>query len=200
MSVSALPAWLLSGLAIGGLATLLIAGIFVVGARMFPPGSTSNQSSNDGGEYRRRSEIRTYLRSINEPFHEDFVIQGQSVAFFLPEREVAITFDAPHYFVLNRLGVQAILVEYEMPGHQLSHRLPFETPSTDRGVGDFTVDEPGLNRSAWSVLGISSSASVEEVRTAYRDRVKDVHPDHGGSVEEFTRLREAYVVAKEWAE
>lgn len=200
MSVSALPGWLLSGLAIGGLATLVIAGLFVVGTRVLPSSPTANRSAADGGESRRRSEIRAYLRGINEPFVEDYTLHGQSVAFFLPDREIALTFDARHYFVLDRANVQAILLEYEMPGHQLSHRLPFETPSPQSDGGVSSPAGQTRDRSAYSLLGISASASMDEVQTAYRNRVKDVHPDHGGSAAEFRRLREAYTMAKERAE
>jgi len=50
------------------------------------------------------------------------------------------------------------------------------------------------------VLGIDPSATAEEVRSAYREQIKDVHPDHGGDRETFERVREAYAVAKERAE
>lgn len=41
------------------------------------------------------------------------------------------------------------------------------------------------------VLDVSPNASPEEVREAYRERVKEVHPDQGGSEEEFHRVERA---------
>jgi hypothetical protein len=52
----------------------------------------------------------------------------------------------------------------------------------------------GLTRAeAYGVLGLDPSASDDEVREAYRQRAKTVHPDtEGGSAEEFQELNDAY--------
>jgi curved DNA-binding protein CbpA len=42
------------------------------------------------------------------------------------------------------------------------------------------------------VLGVEPDADREAVEAAYKRRVKEAHPDHGGSVAEFRRVREAY--------
>lgn len=41
------------------------------------------------------------------------------------------------------------------------------------------------------VLGTSPAPTVDEVREAFRERVKEVHPDNGGSDAEFRRVKEA---------
>ena len=46
--------------------------------------------------------------------------------------------------------------------------------------------------SPYDVLGIDADADEDEVVRAYRRRVKDAHPDHGGSLAEFKRVRRAY--------
>lgn len=51
--------------------------------------------------------------------------------------------------------------------------------------------------SPFEVLGIGSDADEDEIRRAYRDRVKEVHPDRGGSIEEFQLVRRAYAQLKE---
>lgn len=44
----------------------------------------------------------------------------------------------------------------------------------------------------FAMLGLTPAATLAEVKVAYRDRVKQYHPDQGGPVDEFIRLQEAY--------
>lgn len=44
---------------------------------------------------------------------------------------------------------------------------------------------------AHEVLGVDSDADEREVRDAYRERLKEAHPDHGGSPAEFTQVKDA---------
>jgi ferredoxin len=46
--------------------------------------------------------------------------------------------------------------------------------------------------SPFKVLLLDSDATEEDVVRAYRERVKDVHPDQGGSIEEFRAVKQAY--------
>lgn len=46
--------------------------------------------------------------------------------------------------------------------------------------------------SPYEVLRIDPDADDERVEAAYRRRIKEAHPDHGGTVEEFRRVRAAY--------
>lgn len=46
--------------------------------------------------------------------------------------------------------------------------------------------------SPFKVLLLDSDATKEDVVRAYRERVKDVHPDQGGSIEEFRAVKQAY--------
>ena len=46
--------------------------------------------------------------------------------------------------------------------------------------------------SPFDVLGVDPDAEDAEIKRAYRRRAKDAHPDQGGSVEEFQRVRAAY--------
>lgn len=54
--------------------------------------------------------------------------------------------------------------------------------------------------SPFEILAVETDASDEEIERAYRERIKETHPDHGGSLEEFQRVREAYerALAGEW--
>lgn len=44
----------------------------------------------------------------------------------------------------------------------------------------------------YEVLGINRDASKEDIKNAYRARVKETHPDHGGDQESFERVNKAY--------
>lgn len=46
--------------------------------------------------------------------------------------------------------------------------------------------------SPFDVLRIDSDAEEGEIEQAYRERVKEAHPDQGGSIEEFQTVRAAY--------
>ena len=45
---------------------------------------------------------------------------------------------------------------------------------------------------AFEILGVSPDASEQEIKKAYRKRAMKVHPDKGGSVEDFMETNEAY--------
>lgn len=194
-----LPGWLAWGLAITGGVTVLVAAVFVAGERLLPaaPVATASAASSRSGEWKRRTEIREYLRAIGEPFAEDHFVAGRHVAFYLPQRDVAVTFDAPSYFRIRNSETHAVLAEHEMPGWALGGRLPFETPSAESlfDDADDEGDEQQSVEDAFELLGVPADASDDEVKAAYRERVKESHPDHGGDRETFERVREAYATA-----
>jgi len=190
-----LPQWLLVGVALGLASSAAAAVLFLAADRLFP---TEPQPRSDGGELRRRTEIREYLNAIGEPFAEDHPVEGETVAFYLPERDVAVTFDVGAFYRLEHADTYAVLVEHELPGFALGARLPFEVPEVEfDGPGDATGRDP-LDV-ALSELGVSGDADIEEIRAAYRRRVKEAHPDQGGDEDEFKRVREAYATAKQRA-
>jgi len=172
---SALPEWLVFGLLLGIAGSLFVAVL------------------------RRRAEIREYLDAIDEQFAENHYVEGQHVAFYLPRRDVAITFDARAYYRIERSPTTPVLVEHELPGVNLGQRLPFETPEVSLGPEPEPEPPADPARQAFAELGLRESATLAEVKSAYRDRVKQVHPDHGGDEEEFKRVREAYTLAKQHA-
>lgn len=48
------------------------------------------------------------------------------------------------------------------------------------------------------VLGLAPPYAAEDVKAAYLSKAKKVHPDHGGTVEEFNTLQAAYDQAKHY--
>ena len=191
-----LPGWLLQGVLLGIALSLGVAGLFYLLVRRFPGGGETD-GRLPSGEARRREEIRHYLDTIGEQYAEEYPVHGQTVAFYLPERDVAITFDARTYYRLARADTVVVLVEHELPGLHLGARLPFETPEIDLDAESNSEVDP--RDAAFAVLGLPAGADIEEVKRAYRVKVKEVHPDHGGNRDEFERVREAYTTAKEHA-
>lgn len=189
-----LPAWLLAGVSLGVVASLVVAGIFVAGESFFPTARRSEGRRIDG-TLRRREEIRSYLRTIGEPFVEDHDLSGVTVAFYLTDRDVAITFDPKAFFTLGGDDTRVVFCEHEMPGSHLGRRLPFDV---DDRFTAATVSDPV--RAAFAVLDVDPDADVAAVKAAYRAKVKEVHPDAGGDQAAFRRVREAYATAKSHAE
>ena len=192
-----LPRWLVLGLGFGLAASLCAACLFYVGDRLFPSRQTG--SARWSGDARRVVEIRQYLDAIGEQYAENHPVEGQTVEFYLPERDVAITFDARAYYIIERSPTRAVLVEHEMPGIHLGSRLPFETPEVEFGDDGTDGAETDPVEGAFAVLGVPRTATEAQIRSAYRAKVKDVHPDHGGSQDEFRRVREAYTTARKHA-
>lgn len=190
-----IPRWIVVGLVIGFVASCVAACLFYVGTRWFPGQGGSGPGSNTDSE-RRTMEIREYLDAIGESYAENHPIEGASVEFYLPGRDVAITFDPRTFYRLERTDTHPVLVEHELPGIHLGSRLPFETPEVDLGR-DPAERELEPYDEAFAVLGLHSGASESEIRRAYREKVKEAHPDHGGDEDEFRRVREAYTAARE---
>jgi len=201
-ALATVPGWLVDGVLLGLGLSVLVAALFYLLVRQFPSDQSADASTGGrrhSGDERRRAEIREYLDAIDEQYAEQHVVEGQRVAFYLPERDVAITFDARAFYHIDPTDTDAVLLEHEVPGIALGPRLPFETPEVDVGEEDASETPPEPSETAYAILGVSSGATREEIQSAYRQKVKEVHPDHGGDRDEFQRVREAYVTAKEEA-
>jgi hypothetical protein len=196
----ALPPWVVLGLTLAGAFTVVAACVFAVAEWAFDDVGRAHTRGGRGSvssEGRRRIEIREYLDAIEERYLEDHTLEGYEVAFYLPERDVAVTFDVHAYFGLEGSGTETVLCEHEMHGHHLGARLPFDVPT----VTFYADAEPAdVVREAFDALDLSPTADVDAVRSAYRDRVKEAHPDHGGSEDAFKDVREAYATAKAYAD
>jgi hypothetical protein len=59
-------------------------------------------------------------------------------------------------------------------------------------AGYTALPERGELRSWWTVLGVAESATLEEIKYAYRNAAKVLHPDAGGTNAAMAELNEAY--------
>ena len=48
----------------------------------------------------------------------------------------------------------------------------------------------------YAILGVSRTATDEEIAVAYKKRARELHPDHGGDIEKMSILNEAYSMVK----
>jgi len=58
------------------------------------------------------------------------------------------------------------------------------------------LPESGSGAKWWEVLGVVRTASMEQIKSAYRSLAKLHHPDAGGSGEQFQLIQEAFRQAK----
>ena len=45
---------------------------------------------------------------------------------------------------------------------------------------------------SYDILGVSKEATEEEINKAYKSKIKEAHPDLGGSKSEFLKFNNAY--------
>eukprot|EP00466_Bigelowiella_natans_P011338 jgi/Bigna1/72168/fgenesh1_pg.18_\ len=63
--------------------------------------------------------------------------------------------------------------------------------SCSAAMGD--IDEEKMQRGYYHrILGVSASATKDQIRGAYHAKLFEVHPDHGGSAAMFLEVREAF--------
>ena len=52
-------------------------------------------------------------------------------------------------------------------------------------------------KSPWEILGVVRGSSEEDIRKAFREKARKLHPDKGGSASEFRELYDAYNTLKD---
>jgi hypothetical protein len=58
--------------------------------------------------------------------------------------------------------------------------------------GYMAIPEHCGGPSWWDTLGISASATREVIESAYKQKAKTLHPDRGGTSDQFSRLKQAF--------
>lgn len=82
-----------------------------------------------------------------------------------------------------------------------------QSSSKDHGNGTYThtftnhgLFVSSVTLAAFKVLGLAPTATVQEIKHAFRQKAKIAHPDTGGNAETFKKLNEAYQLALKHAE
>jgi hypothetical protein len=91
---------------------------------------------------------------------------------------------------LDRRAIPAGSVSSTVPRRSGAY-IPAVRPAAGRNVLGATR-LPGGVESPFETLRVDPDADAEEIEQAYRERVIEAHPDHGGSAAEFQAVRVAY--------
>lgn len=144
---------------------------------------------DSGAEHQKKNPNKPYARaSFDDPgvvirFNKDGEDMAAACDRWNNPRDNAQ--DLYHYLHETRLQEQRGTVTAQEEYRKL--RLP----SGDGDVG--AVDAA----TAYTLLGVDSDASEDEIRSAYREKLKTAHPDTGGSNAALERVRDAYEVLSE---
>lgn len=93
-----------------------------------------------------------------------------------------------HLVVLDPLWARAWnrILRGEDPWPSAASREP-------RRRAEAPAGEPaGPEGSVWSVLGVTREVSADDLKAAYRRKVREAHPDQGGDAAAFRRVLQAY--------
>jgi hypothetical protein len=77
-------------------------------------------------------------------------------------------------------------------GRVLMGQAPFPAGAEEARSAGPRARREAPEGSIWQVLGVAPSATVEEIRAAFRRRTLVTHPDRGGDAEAFRALRAAH--------
>jgi hypothetical protein len=136
-------------------------------------------------KYWRNSVLAVIFQIIwSVLFHQDYGILAPSLDSFGPV--IVLLWAA--IVILGAWGIPIYLVR---AGYQ---KPPLKSPGSEEGLGPREVPSDLLFH--FGVLGVGEQASIEEVRQAYRDLAKLLHPDvHNGNEsakKRFQKLQESY--------
>lgn len=133
--------------------------------------------------------VRATARELAETGHNALVWYPFDGSYFLANGAGAAlgVLLAPAFYLLRRIG---LVREYAMEIALLKELaetpadvIPDEPAGQNDNAADFGRAEPAMEESCFAILGVEQPATVEQVRAAYRMRIKQSHPDrlHGVS-------------------
>lgn len=111
------------------------------------------------------------------------------VSFYIPNRNASIILDGRYKeHLVSKLDISSIVLEIHEPREKQIERL-----SKFFGINNqlTSIEVPKDYR---QILGVDKEVSKEEIKKAYREKVKETHPDLEGTKEEFMKVKNAYEV------
>ena len=75
---------------------------------------------------------------------------------------------------------------------------PSSPPHPHRKTPSAPAKPSSPKESHYAVLGVSKTASDDEIKRAFRKLILKCHPDKGGNPEEFIKVRDSYDVLKSY--
>lgn len=180
-----------------------------VGFERRDPSEYENKTKEDVID-ETKDRVRRFLdkHDIEYEVDKDIDVEGEDVTtpFYLTDRDTAILLDEwyKEYQLTKRSDISTVIVELygtaEYQYESLRRALGIE-PDWRKKVS-WEVTETGSGVSDAEVLGLEDEdeVSMEELRSAYRDRIMETHPDQNDSKDaedEFMRVKEAYESIKE---
>ena len=137
---------------------------------------------DSGAEHQKRNPNKPYARaSFDDP--------GVVVRFNKDGEDMAAACDRWDSPRDNAQDLYKYLNETRMQEQRgtVTAQSEYEKLRLPSGDDDVTAAEPP----AHAVLGVDRDASDGEIKRAYRERMKETHPDHGGTEEQFKRVKRA---------
>ena len=92
----------------------------------------------------------------------------------------------------RRLGVHVSHTAYERESGKIGWDGTFGGSFNDGQSRPKNASRYVTKEAHFATLGLHPKSSLNDVKSAYREMVKQHHPDQGGTVQDFLRLQEAY--------
>lgn len=127
-------------------------------------------------------------RQDGMPYARQGYIGDTGVAVYFQRKGKSVVFACDTYVSLHD-NIHAIAKTIEalraIKRHGASEML-------DRAFTGFAaLPAPGAARAWWAVLGVSESATADEIRAAHRRLASQHHPDKGGTAEQMAAINKA---------
>lgn len=200
---------------VAAIVVLLPVAVFQSLAAAFEGGvGPGGERGRDPGAYRRKTQadlreqardrVATFLDEHDVAYEtdRDFGTSAGTVTapFYIPDEDAAVILDDwyEEYLLSKHADVATVIVELHVtPEHQL---LPLRRLLGIEADAD-TDAEPSVSvgaaeTDAATVLDLESrDVTVSELKSAYRERIKETHPDQNDAAdaeEQFQRVQQAY--------
>lgn len=158
----------------------------IVGAKGERKGKTTDDLFN-----KSLTRIEKFLKVNGIEYQKDkkFNIDEKEVfvSFYIPKRNASIILDDRYKeHIVSKLDISSIVLETHEPREKQIERLSKFFGIKNQST---SIEVP---KDCKEILGVEGEISKEEIKKAYKEKVKETHPDLDGSKEEFMEVKNAY--------